>query len=208
MKPRILCPYFQSLIRTAPSKALRGRARTAVVGQADDEGRGTADRGQRGKAAGAVTQGLLVLLMSPEIQIESPEAQIESPKAQTEKFAADAYAAKSFRFFLIARFCGSNMYPSKPGGRFMFYVVQPLYVDAEPKAFLTPKAANEYVNKGPHGADVCEVSRIEAASNIEALAKVKAGEGEKHTMHRLLTKEEIAEQERRDAIDFLRDLGL
>jgi hypothetical protein len=90
----------------------------------------------------------------------------------------------------------------------MFFVVKPLYVDTEPKVFPTPKATNEYVNKGPHGADVCEVYRIEAASEVEALAKVKAGEGERHTMHRRLSKQEIEEQERRDAIAFLRDLGL
>jgi hypothetical protein len=58
----------------------------------------------------------------------------------------------------------------------MHYVVKPLDVDVEPKALPTPKAANEYVNnKRDHGADVCEVYRIEAASAGEAIAKMKAG---------------------------------
>ena len=91
----------------------------------------------------------------------------------------------------------------------MFYVVKPLYVDAKPKVFSTPKAAKEYIdNKGEHGADVCTVYRIEAAHDVEALAKVKAGEGESHTMHRRLSQQEIDEQERRDSIEFLRDLSL
>ena len=90
----------------------------------------------------------------------------------------------------------------------MFYVVQRLYVDAKPKVFFAPKAANEYRNERPHGADVCEVCRIEAANEREAIEKFKAGEGERRIMHRLLTMREIEEQERRDAIEFLRDLGL
>ncbi len=90
----------------------------------------------------------------------------------------------------------------------MFYVVKPLDLDTELQAFLSPKVANEYVNKGDHGADVCEVFRIEATNKAEAIAKVKAGQGEKHVMHRRLSKQEIEELERHDAIAFLRDLGL
>jgi hypothetical protein len=91
----------------------------------------------------------------------------------------------------------------------MFYVVKPLDVDVGPKAFPTPKTANDYVNnKGDHGADVCEVYRIEAASAGEAIAKMKAGQGERHVMHRRLSNQEIEERERRDAIAFLRELGL
>ena len=94
----------------------------------------------------------------------------------------------------------------------MFYVVKPLYVDlyedTELKIFRMPKAAIEYVNKGPDGADICEVWRIEAANEREAIEKFKAGQGERHTMHRRLSKQEIEEEERRELIAFLRDLGL
>ena len=91
----------------------------------------------------------------------------------------------------------------------MYFVVKPLDVDVGPKAFPTPKASNDYVNnKGGHGADVCEVYRIEAVSAGEAIAKMKTGQGEKHTMHRRLSEQEIKEHERGEAIEFLRDLGL
>jgi hypothetical protein len=49
---------------------------------------------------------------------------------------------------------------------------------------------------------------IEAASHKEALAKFKAGEGERHVRHRRLTAQEIEGRERLDAIEFLRELGL
>jgi hypothetical protein len=90
----------------------------------------------------------------------------------------------------------------------MFYVVQPLYVDAERKVFRSATAVNEFVNKGDHGADLCETTIIEAATEKEAVAKVHAGQGERHVMHRRLSKQEIEEHESRDAIAFLRELGL
>jgi hypothetical protein len=90
----------------------------------------------------------------------------------------------------------------------MFYVVKPLYLDAEPKAFCTPKAAKEYIDKGDHGADVCEYAKIETVNVREAVAKFNAGQCEKRLIPRQLTKREIEELDRRDAIAFLRDLGL
>jgi hypothetical protein len=42
----------------------------------------------------------------------------------------------------------------------------------------------------------------------EAVAKFNAGQCEKRLMHRQLSKQEIEELERREAIAFLRDLGL
>jgi hypothetical protein len=57
----------------------------------------------------------------------------------------------------------------------MFYVVKPLYVDAdEPKIFRTPEAVNKYVNTGQHGADVCQYAKIEAV-NARSCCKIQRG---------------------------------
>jgi hypothetical protein len=89
-----------------------------------------------------------------------------------------------------------------------YYVVKPLDVDTEPKVFSRPEAAKEYIDQGDHGADVCEYAKIEAVNVREAAAKFNAGQCEKRLIPRQLTKREIEELERRDAISFLRDLGL
>jgi hypothetical protein len=58
VKPRNSCPYFQNLIRDAPSKAFRRRAGTAFGGEASQQRRGKADCGQRREATEATEKAL------------------------------------------------------------------------------------------------------------------------------------------------------
>jgi hypothetical protein len=56
VKPKNLCPYFQSLTRDAPSKAFRGRASAMLGSQVAQQGRGAKDCQQYRQAAGALAE--------------------------------------------------------------------------------------------------------------------------------------------------------
>jgi hypothetical protein len=90
------------------------------------------------------------------------------------------------------------------------YVVKPLIDQAEPKVFCTAKGANEWAQTGETGADICELHWVgDDLSMKQAVAAVKAGRSKKlATIHRRLSAFDIEELERRDAIAYLRELGL
>ena len=94
----------------------------------------------------------------------------------------------------------------------MWYVVKPVDADGELRAFLSPKAANEWAETGAHrecGADICDIYNVDNAGEEEAKEKVRTGQATKLLRHhRRLSAREIEAQERHDAIIFLKELGL
>jgi hypothetical protein len=92
------------------------------------------------------------------------------------------------------------------------FVVKPLEADFEPRAFSSPKAANEWAQTGACAecrASICEIYSVETDDVREAVAKVQSGQARKvATVHRRLNAAEIEELERRDAIVFLKSMGL
>ena len=94
----------------------------------------------------------------------------------------------------------------------MYYVVKPADADGEPRAFLSPKAANEWVQTGAYhscGADLCETYTVDVVSREEAIEKVRTGQAGKPVRgHRRLTADEIETRQRLDAIMELKELGL
>ena len=94
----------------------------------------------------------------------------------------------------------------------MYYVVKPVGADGELRAFLSPKAANEWAQTGAYqecGVDICEIYTVDGASKGEAIEKVRTGQAKKTAReHRRLTATEIEAQERHDAIMELKTLGL
>jgi hypothetical protein len=93
------------------------------------------------------------------------------------------------------------------------FVVVPLDDEAEPKPFLSAKAAKEWAETGAFqefGVEQSEIHFVDGeVSKAEAIAAVKAGKSEKRaTVHRRMSAHEIEVNSRREAEAELRDLGL
>jgi hypothetical protein len=93
------------------------------------------------------------------------------------------------------------------------FVVVPLDDEAEPKPFLSAKAAREWAETGAfqeYGVERCEIHFVDGeVSKDEAIAAVQAGKSEKRaTVHRRMSAHEIEVNSRRDAEAELRSLGL
>ena len=78
------------------------------------------------------------------------------------------------------------------------FVVKPLADSAEPRAFLSPKAATEWAEYDAYsefGAEVSEIHWVEGkCSPDEAIEAVRSGKSEKRaTVHRKMSPKEIAE---------------
>jgi hypothetical protein len=78
------------------------------------------------------------------------------------------------------------------------FVVKPLVDLAEPRAFLSPKAATEWAEYQAYsefGAEVSEIHWVECkCSPDEAIEAVRSGKSEKRaTVHRKMSPKEIAE---------------
>jgi hypothetical protein len=95
----------------------------------------------------------------------------------------------------------------------MYFVVKPVDSDGELRAFLSPKAANEWAQTGAYqeyGTDICEIYTVDCESKEEAIEKVATGQaGEPSArVYRRLTAREIEAEELAEANRFLQGLGL